>query len=81
MSSASIGSGSRELVGVVHEPVPPVITALLKVDLEVAALDDDDVLDAGRTLESLVGVSLQRDDVAPPVAAVGGDQRAWLRRR
>ena len=43
------------------------------------ALDDDDVLDRRRVAQRLVGHLLERDDLAAPVAAVGGDEQHGLR--
>ena len=46
MSSASIGSGSHAAAGVLHQPVVPVVAALLDVHREarrLVALHDDDV--------------------------------------
>ncbi len=54
------------------------VAALLDAQREVAALHDDDVLDGRRVLDGVVGVVLEGDDLAAPVAAVGGDEDLGL---
>ena len=68
--------------GVLHQPVVPVVAALLDVHREarrLIALDDDDVADRRRVLQRLVGHLLERHQLAASIAAVGRDQHRALR--
>jgi hypothetical protein len=62
----------------VHGLVPPQVAALIHLDVVLAALDDQHVLDRGGVGQRLVRVGLERRDLAAPVAAVGGDQHLRL---
>ncbi len=82
MSSASMRSGSHTYGRVLHQPVIPVIAALLHVHRHRRALqplDDDHVLDRRRALERHVGHLLERHHLAAAPAAVGGDEQRGLR--
>ncbi len=56
-----------------NEVVPPHVTALGPGHLLLGAADDQDLLHGRRLGDRIVRVLLERDDVALPVAAVGGD--------
>src|SRR5690606_33647228 len=55
------------------EVVPPVVTAVLHLDVGAAAVHDDHAAHAGAALDGDVHVRLQRRGLAAPVAGVGGD--------
>ena len=73
------GLGRALGLGVGHELVVPVVPALLHVDRVPAPSHHDDAGDAGRALDGDVGLGLEREDLAPAVAAVGGDEDLGLR--
>ena len=60
------------------EVVVPVVAAVDHLDVVAAAAHDDDVLDRRRRGDRLVGRRLEREHLAAPVAAVGGDQHLGL---
>ncbi len=68
---------------VLHEAVPPVVAPLRHLGVALAAiagaLHHYHVLDRRRLLERLIGVALERQHRAAPVAAVGGDEHFALR--
>ena len=76
--------GGADGRGLLEQPVPPVIAALLHggeglVALAAgAAAHHDDVPDGGAARDRLVGESLERHHAAAAVAAVGGDEHACL---
>ena len=53
--------------------VPPDVAARLDMDLEVGAAEDDDALNGVVSLEGMVDVLLEGDDLAAAVASVRGD--------
>ena len=65
----------------IHDVVPPVITARDHVDAVAEAVDHDHALDGRRLDDRLVDVVLEADLLAPPPAAVRGDQRPSRRSR
>jgi hypothetical protein len=77
--------GFAFVVRMLHEPVVPVVAPLDHVHMcfpdgpRGAALHHDHVLDRRALLERLVGVALERDDLAATVPAVGGDHDLRLR--
>ena len=58
--------------------VPPHVATGLHLAVRLGAPEDEDVLDARRLSERLVGDVLQRDDRAAAPRAVGGDEDARL---
>ena len=64
--------------GVGHQFVPPEIAARLHVDLLIAAIEDDALLDGRRLRQGGIDVLLERHDLAAPPAAVGGDDQPGL---
>ena len=65
----------RAVLGLaVDEVVPPVVAIGDHVDVVAEALDDDHCLDRRRGRQRLVGMVLEPDLLAAPIAAVGGEQ-------
>ena len=64
--------------GVGHQLVPPEVAARLHVDLLIAAIEDDALLDRRRLGQGGIDVLLERHDLAAPPAAVGGDDQLGL---
>ena len=77
-SSASIGSGSHRGEARLEQPVPPVIATFLHGGEGLVASHrrrtTTHVPDGRAVGQRLVGESLERQHLAPAVAAVGGDQ-------
>ena len=72
----------RAVLGLaIDDVVPPDVAVRGHVDVVAEALDDDRRLDRRGRREGLVGVVLEPDLLAAPVAAVGGDQRPSPRSR
>ena len=59
--------------------MPPDVTTLGPADLLLGAPDHQDLLDRARLGDGVVGILLQRNDVALAVAPVGGDEHLGLR--
>ena len=63
-----------------HQVVPPDIAAVDHIFVGMAGTaHDNHLLHAGGTVEGLIRILLELDDVAPPVASIGGDQYLGLR--
>ena len=60
--------------GTVHQVVVPVVATIDHVDVVAATLDDHDMLDRRGVGAGLVGGRLEREHLAAPIAAIGGDQ-------
>ncbi len=70
--------GRTDRIGALHQLVVPVVATFDHGDVVAPTLDDDDVLDRRRVGHCVVGGGLQREHLAAPVAAVGGDQHGRL---
>lgn len=58
--------------------VPPLVTALYKVDRVASPLEDEDVLDARAVLDSVVRELLDRDRLSATTTLIGSDDDARL---
>ena len=64
---------SRTIRGdILHLTVPPDIAPFLDMDVAVGAAEDDDLLHLGVSLERMVDILLQGDELAASVPSVGG---------
>ncbi len=68
------GHGRADLALAVDDVMPPVVTPRNHVGAVTEAVDHEDVLDGGRVRDRGIRVVLEADLLAPPPAAVRGDQ-------
>ena len=59
-------------VDIVHLTVPPDVATLLDVDIKIGSAEDNDLLDGGISLEGVIDVLLEGDDLTTTVSPVGG---------
>ena len=64
--------------GVLHQVVPPQVTPRMEADGELAAPDNNDLLDARGVAQGVVGVVLEGNEPAAAVPAVRRDQELGL---